>query len=208
MDQPPTPTPGLRIVDDIDTLKALADPVRVSVLQLMMGRAGPALRGWTAKELAAELGEPQTKLYRHIKHLEERGLIRVAETRQVSGITEQRYVAAQSDLRLSRDLLGQPAHTDDTAALFDATIGSYRDRFMSALRSGRIEMDPDLPPEEAYRRPFLLFSDIRITRDRAVEFRERLEALAAEFLEDPDQDGGVPLNILLAVYGDAKGTGN
>jgi len=197
----PAPVPGLRIVDDVDTLKALADPIRVTILQVMMGRTGQALRGWTAKELAAELGEPQTKLYRHIKHLEERGLLRVAETRLVSGITEQRYVAAQSDLQLSRDLLGGEAHVDDTAAAFGAAIGSYRDRFLTAVRSGRVEISPgaDSP---SYRRPLMMLGNVRLAADRAAEFRDRLAALMAEYLEGSEQEGGVPLNVMLALYSD------
>jgi DNA-binding transcriptional ArsR family regulator len=203
MNGTPEPAPGgLRVVDDIDTLKALADPVRVTILQVMMGRTGRSPRGWTAKELAAELGEPQTKLYRHIKHLEERGLLRVAETRLVSGIAEQRYVAAQTDLVLSRDLLGQQAHADDAAAAFGAAIGSYRDRFLGALHAGRVRMSPDVPAAESYLKPLMVIADTRLAPDRAAEFRDRLSALVAEFAEGPDEEGGVPLNILLAVYSD------
>jgi DNA-binding MarR family transcriptional regulator len=40
----------------------------------------------SVKELAEELGEPQTKLYRHVKQLEAAGLIRIAASRMVSGI--------------------------------------------------------------------------------------------------------------------------
>ncbi len=206
MSESPDSAPGLRIVNDVDTLKALADPVRVTILQVMMGRTGQEQRGWTAKELAAELGEPQTKLYRHIKHLEERGLLRVAETRLVSGITEQRYVAAQSDLQLSRDLLGGETDVDDTAAALGAAIGSYRDRFLAAVRSGRVEINPGAGAP-VYRKPLMMLGDARLAPDRAVEFRDRLAALVAEYLEGPDQDGGVPLNVMLAFYSDGGSAG-
>lgn len=43
------------------------------------------------KKLAKHLGEPQAKLYQHVKQLEAAGLIEVAATRMVSGILEQRY---------------------------------------------------------------------------------------------------------------------
>jgi DNA-binding transcriptional ArsR family regulator len=199
--------PGLRIVDDIDTLKALADPLRVTILQVMMGRSGHGLRSWTAKELAAELVEPQTKLYRHIKHLEERGLLRVAETRLVSGITEQRYVAAQNDIQLSRDILGEESHADDTAAVVAASIGSYRDRLLAAVRSGRVEFNPPVAAEP-YRRPLVILADARLSPDRASEFRGRLAALVSEFLDDPDQEEGVPMNVMVAAYSGADPDGS
>ena len=66
-------------------------------------------RVMSVKELAAELGEPQTKLYRHVKQLESTGLIRVAASRLVSGILEQRYQACQTDLRLGPGLMRDEA---------------------------------------------------------------------------------------------------
>jgi DNA-binding transcriptional ArsR family regulator len=203
---PPMPAaedthPGVRIVDDIDTLKALADPVRVSILQVMMGRTGRGLHGWTAKELAAELGEPQTKLYRHLKHLEERGLLRVAETRLVSGIAEQRYVAAQAELQLSRDLLGgDPEAGSTSAAAFDAAIDSFRRRFAAGVRSGRVDVNAEAVPGNEFLRPLMLLGDLRLRADRAARFRQGLMELIAEFLEESDDDGDVPLNVLLAIY--------
>src|SRR6476620_2466816 len=67
----------VRRVSDVDTIKAMADPTRLAILRTLMdGRGGPA-RVMSAKELAEELGEPQTKLYRHLKVLETAGLIEV-----------------------------------------------------------------------------------------------------------------------------------
>ncbi|MFC1419194.1 helix-turn-helix domain-containing protein [Streptacidiphilus cavernicola] len=200
------PVVGLRIVDDIDTLKALADPIRVTILQVMMGRTGQDPRGWTAKELAAELDQPQTKLYRHIKHLEERGLLRVAETRLVSGITEQRYVAAQTDLQLSRELLGGEIDADDVAAAFGAAIGSYRDRFLTAVRSGGVRMNPGADAE-SHRKPLMMLGDVRLAPGRADEFHDRLAGLMAEYLQGPEQDDGIPVNVMLAVYCEDGPTG-
>lgn len=204
-DPAPETTLGLRTVEDVDTLKALADPVRVSILQVMMGRTGRALQGWTAKELAAELGEPQTKLYRHIKLLEERGLLRIAETRLVSGIAEQRYVAAQSDLRLSRDLLGDDGSGDATAAAFDAAIDSYRRRFVAGVRAGRIDVNAEPVPEHAFRRPLVMLSDVRLSPERAGRFRAELVRMIGDYLEESGDEDGVPLNVLLAVYGEDQG---
>jgi DNA-binding transcriptional ArsR family regulator len=43
----------------------------------------------SVKELAQHLGEPQTKLYRHVKQLEAAGLIEVAATRMVDRARKQ-----------------------------------------------------------------------------------------------------------------------
>src|SRR5258708_1399774 len=58
---------AVRQVTDVDTIKALADPTRIAILRALMVSEAGAARVMSAKELAEELGEPQTKLYRHLK---------------------------------------------------------------------------------------------------------------------------------------------
>ena len=84
-----------RAIDDVETLRAMADPTRMQILTALMTPKHGELPVMSAKDLAAALGESQTKLYRHIRQLEGVGLIRVAATRMVSGIQEQRYQAAR-----------------------------------------------------------------------------------------------------------------
>ena len=121
------------------TLKALADPLRLAILTALMG-AGPRIM--SVKELAAELGEPQTKLYRHVKQLESAGLIRVAASRLVSGILEQRYQACQTDLRLGPGLMRDEAAADDSAALVTVLLDQYRERFFAARAAAPGEDQP------------------------------------------------------------------
>src|SRR4026209_949556 len=90
------------LITDVEQLKAVSDPLRLQIIDTM---AEPPVRGWTAKELAARLGTKQTKLYHHLALLEERGFIRVAETRVVSGITEKRYAVVALSFRVDRSLV-------------------------------------------------------------------------------------------------------
>ncbi|MBC3842444.1 helix-turn-helix transcriptional regulator [Streptacidiphilus sp. 4-A2] len=212
MDDERTPAedavPGVRLLQDTDTLKALSDPLRVTMLGVMMEPGdGGALRPWTVKELAAELGEPQTKLYRHIKQLEERGLLRVAGTRLVSGIVEQRYLAAQTGLQLSRDFLGSSA-ASDTSALLGAGMDSFQQQF-AGVRSGSIDLNTEALPGISYRSPLMVLADTRMRPERAAEFRDRMAALIEEYLgkpgepspEPPPVAGSVAVNVMLALYG-------
>ena len=58
--------PGVREIDTVEGLRALADPVRLAILAALDTRAPDgALPVMSVKELAQHLGEPQTKLYRH-----------------------------------------------------------------------------------------------------------------------------------------------
>jgi DNA-binding transcriptional ArsR family regulator len=189
----------VRIVEDVETLKALSDPLRLSILQAMTG--APDGRSWTAKELARELGEPQTKLYRHLKHLEEVGLILVAETRLVSGIVEQRYAAAQRRIQLSRGFLAATAagandERDAAVELVNSALTSFERELGEALRAGRIRLDD----ADEGRRPLVMVADFRLPADRANLYRERLRQLIDDLNAEPDDPDGVPMHLMLAMY--------
>ncbi|WP_020520777.1 winged helix-turn-helix domain-containing protein [Catelliglobosispora koreensis] len=84
-----------RVIDDVSTLKALADPVRLGLLDFAM--AAPD-KTFTAKDLAAHMGVLPTNLYYHLNMLERHGLLAVRETRIVNGIIEKHYGAGQRRL--------------------------------------------------------------------------------------------------------------
>ncbi len=75
------------VVNDLAALRSLTDPLRTRLIPQL--RAGSA----TARELAEALKVPIKKLYYHLGLLERHGLIRVVQTRVVSGIIEKRYRA-------------------------------------------------------------------------------------------------------------------
>jgi DNA-binding transcriptional ArsR family regulator len=128
----PEPPAELRIGDPA-TLKALADPLRVRILEEMATRMR---HGWTVKELAANLGTRLTSLYHHVNLLEERGIIRVAATATVSGITLRRYQLSAQDFRVDPPALAGGAEAAD--AVVDALIGDLRSelRVVTARRRG------------------------------------------------------------------------
>jgi DNA-binding transcriptional ArsR family regulator len=188
----------VRIVEDVETLKALSDPLRLSILQTMSAAEG---RAWTAKELARELGEPQTKLYRHLKHLEEASLIQVAETRVVSGIVEQRYVAAQRRIQLSSDFVSGTATKSSAGreVAFDlvrTALTSFERDLAQALRAGRVRLDD----ADESRRPLVAMADFRMSVARAEQYLGRLRQLLDDLDSEPEDPDGVPVHVLFSLY--------
>ena len=209
MDQPspepePEPQPEpIRTVDDVEVLKALADPTRLAILAALM-KAGRDLPIRSVKELAAELGEPQTKLYRHVRQLEAVGLIKVAATRLVSGILEQRYQACQRDLTFGRGFVRE--HVDQADVAMQAVLDRYREGFLSAVLADRLPAD-DVPAEESYRRSLMFVSDLRIPAAKAAELRSRLEQLIEGLGDEVEDPEGVSVHLLFGYYvaGDPRG---
>jgi len=171
------------------TLKALADPTRLAILTALT--RSPDLPVMSVKELAANLREPQTKLYRHVRQLEEAGLIRVAATRMVSGILEQRYQAIRRDLRLSPTMLRE--NMDETEAALQVLLDEFRNGILAATL------------RESGERPVMFLSAKTLTPATAAELRRRLKEVSEWLDELPGESGGVPVNLMVGLYTDEPG---
>lgn len=190
----------VRKVDDVQTLKALSDPIRVAILRALMGGGPSSPRVMSVKELAEELGEPQTKLYRHVKQLDARGLVQVAGTRVVSGILENRYRTGQLSLDIDREFLGGSVGADDRAQAFTAIMDNFVTEFAGDLRTGRVDFESDPSPEQSYRKLVMSRSIGFLPAAKAAEFRDRLAALVDELQNDETAEDGVPFRFLMVYY--------
>jgi len=182
--------PGVREIDSVEGLRALADPVRLAILTALDQNVPDGeLPVMSVKELAKHLGEPQTKLYRHVKQLEAAGLIEVAATRMVSGIMEQRYRLMQRDLRLSAALFKR--HADET----EAAIRSAFDTFLSGLfdRARKEEW-----PTDGQGKPVMVVSYQQTTEEAADRIRARLVEIEREIAQA--EAGDIPVNVAIVFY--------
>lgn len=141
--------------DTPEQLKAIAEPLRGQILDLVLERAA------TVTELAAALGRPKSSVAYHVDVLVDAGLLAVVRTRKVRAIEERFYG------RTGRTIVIGDAPTPDgvvprgflAEAIAEAPAGDHRMR--STIRHARI---PD---------------------DRAEEFFERVNRLAEEFSAVP-----------------------
>lgn len=192
----PRPAPGtganIREVATAETMQALADPLRLGILRVLMSGHRQVM---TVKELAAELSSPPTRLYRHVKQLLAAGLIEVAETRLVSGIVESRYRACQDELTLGPGLLDRSSRSEVAGAV-SAVFAGYRTRLLAALADSS---DDNVP--------FVASIGTRLSAERAEEFRVRLKALVTEYDEGDDAAGAVQVDLLIGLAVTERGRG-
>jgi DNA-binding transcriptional ArsR family regulator len=73
------------VVSDSAQLRAMADPFRTQLIQLLRDRAR------STQEISEELSIPKGTVGHHLKVLESAGLIRVVRTRKVRALTEKFY---------------------------------------------------------------------------------------------------------------------
>lgn len=182
--------PGVREINSVQELRALANPVRLAILSALDTHAPDGeLPVMSVKELAQHLGEPQTKLYRHVKQLEAAGLIEVAATRMVSGILEQRYRARQRDLRLSAALFRQHADESETA------VRSAFDAFLTGVFNRARKQDW---PSDGPGKPVMLVYDNRVSPEAAERIRARLEDVTQEIARA--EAGDTPVSVAIGFY--------
>ena len=141
-------------------LRAMADPLRATILDLLLERAA------TVGELAAAVDRPKSTVAHHVKVLVDAGLLRVVRTRRVRAIDERYYGRTARLFRVG--VISQPDVTPPTMFANDLAVAAAEahsayegDDLRTAFRHARI------PPE------------------RADEFWEKVVALVHEFAQLP-----------------------
>lgn len=156
---------------DAAKLKALSDPLRLRMGLLLIDAPR------TVKELAAALDVPPTRLYYHVRLLEEQGLIEVVERRMVSGIEERRYRAIEENWVVAPDITASAVEASGViASLFNAV-------------RAEVEVVLHDHPDEPLGEPgsavaMITLTDLRLSADDVAELRRRLQAILDDFLPD------------------------
>lgn len=82
------------ILEDLEKIKSVADPLRVNVLKILIERQA------TVKQVADLLGQSSAKMHYHVKELEKQNLIHLVETIEKGGILEKYYRAKAKSYQL------------------------------------------------------------------------------------------------------------
>jgi DNA-binding transcriptional ArsR family regulator len=141
--------------DTPERLKALGDPLRMAVLDLVLERA------MSVTELAERLGRPRGSVAHHVGVLVDAGLLQVVRTRKVRALEERFYGRTARTIRYP----GTPGEVP-----FLARIAGEADHEA---------MDAD-PTGCGF-----TLRHARIPAEQAQAFNDRLMALALEFSEQP-----------------------
>lgn len=165
-------------------LKLLAEPSREFIYQALVAEAR------TASELATLMDCPTTRLYHHLKLLENAGLILVVAERLVSGIVERRYRAVARRLRLDRRVFGvADPEQQQLASILDYVFDRARDEIERSATAGRIDLGQQPPAPSA----LLCYRHVlKLTPAQRDRLQQQLRELYAEYEQlsaDPAPEG-------------------
>lgn len=97
-------------IKDLEQVRLLADPLKLQLLQAF------AQSSKTTKQVAAELGQSVTKLYRHVDALQDSGLLEVVEEKQKRGTIERTFRAVAQRFEADHSLFVDEAGEDGSDA--------------------------------------------------------------------------------------------
>lgn len=189
------------LISDLETLRAMSDPLRLQIMEALVKQPR------TVKQIAKLLGTSSTKLYYHIALLEERRLIRVVDTRVVSGIIEKQYQAVAHNFIVNRSLFAMVEQDGgESANAFLTNILNLLDTAKAEIsRSaelGLITVGGADQPERNSHKLKMIRAAGKLSPENIQAFYERLQELVEEFdeLGQDDYPGGQNYNLTVAFY--------
>ena len=163
------------LLENSGALQALADPLRVQVLNLL---AEPT----AAKELAAALDRPVTSLYHHLDLLEQHGLIAVADVRKEGRALVRRYQRTADRFEVAGELAG----LDDLAGVLDPKRRTKDAQLVKRIAlSVRQALDDDRRDDRRLR----MHLGGRLDPDRLDELGDRIVEVVTEFFDTTGPSG-------------------
>ncbi|MFE9437724.1 ArsR/SmtB family transcription factor [Streptomyces sp. NPDC006602] len=186
---------GNRPITDMDTLKALAHPLRMKLY-----RALYVARTATASQLADQVDEAVSLVSYHLRKLAERGLIEEAEPQSGDGRERWWQPASEGLMIRDKDFRDAPekaaAHLSATRLFHEQRTDMYR-RYLDERPTWGPEWNSAAPDNESL---------LRLTPAELAELGEELLALAKKYDEKGraaeaagDTEGRE--NVALHVYG-------
>ena len=162
-----------------DRLKALGDPLRGHICDLVLERA------MSVTEIAERVGRPRGSVAYHVDVLVDAGLLQVTHTRRVRAVDE-RFYGRTARTYLLPDLPGEMPLLQEMMAEYD------HDAAARLAAEGCEDRTLDGPVFTTYRRA-------RIPTARAADYVRRLNELTLEFI-DERRDGDLEFGLFVSVF--------
>ena len=119
-------------VTDLEQVRLLADPLKLRIIQCFA--EGPK----TTRDVAGQLGENLTRLYRHVDALLDAGLIEITAEQQKRGAVERTFRAIAQRYEVDRSLFAVDGGNQAVREIFRAG----EDELMAALDAADAELEP------------------------------------------------------------------
>lgn len=162
-------------IRDLEQIRLLSDPFKLQLMQCFTEEPR------TTKQVAAELGESVTKLYRHVDALFDAGLLEIVEEKQKRGTIERTFGSVAQRFEADHALFSGDGKGDGISAARDA-LRVVEDEIIEALASTRLDEED---------KTLLMRLRCKASPKRIAELRRTLqEWIDSTAVESDDDDDG------------------
>lgn len=159
-------------------LRALAHPLRLKLVEQFA--SGPR----TTMQVAADMGEPPTRLYHHVNALERAGILRLKRTRQVRGTTEKYFELAKHRIGVTRAADVTSGSRAALRGLTGQVFDQARDELLAAIANpGKLTKDTA---------PLALRMALSVPKSHQQRVRRRIMATIKAIKQDLKASGAAP----------------
>ncbi|MEM7416238.1 MAG: helix-turn-helix domain-containing protein [Gemmatimonadota bacterium] len=151
----------------LEAFQALRSEPRLRLVEILV-------EPQTARDAAARLGVPVTRVYHHLNVLLEHGVVRVVETRAKRG-SEERVFQLVGRTLVPSEAFAEEFGNDGIRAVGALGFRHAEARFLNASTAGN---------EAGLSQATVLLSSLHLTEARRDELAARLQELIADFAED------------------------
>lgn len=168
------------IIEDLEQLKTVSDPLRAKVLQFLIEKA------YTGQQLAKLLGMARAKVHYHLNELEKHSFITVVRTELKNGIVQKFYRAVARGFVPGENLLPYVSEVENY----------YRERTLSVLANARRRAIT--APEEAFQIPssdrsqwpiIMTQVEVKMSKEKYAEWLRKFRALIYELDSQQEENG-------------------
>lgn len=175
---------NLHIIKDLEAAKAVADPLRLQIIEVLLPNP------LTVKQIGEKLGLAASKLYYHVNTLEKHSLIRVVDTSQHGNIIEKHYWVTAYNFSIDKEIYNfnvlETEGKENIIAIALNTLDIIREDFVRSIEARAFNLEHGATPHPRY---VIQSREVcRISDDKIEAFQARLRALLEEFeaLDEPD----------------------
>jgi DNA-binding transcriptional ArsR family regulator len=181
----------IMLLDSWEQVELLGDDGRLAILEL-------CVRPKTVTQMAETLQVPRTRLYHHVKRLNQHGLLRVVKTKQVGPVTESHYQTSARTYRPSKQLMRSLSESAMGAALLTVVLGPARADFVRSLEKGAFSLT-----ETSGKRRVLISRGLTdLTPEELDEVIREIEAILGRHDTDPtvERPGTIPVSFVSLIH--------
>ena len=155
-------------IKNLEQVRLMTDPLKLQLLQAF------AEEPKTTKQVAAELDESITKLYRHVDALHDAGLLEIVSEKQKRGTVERTFRAVAQRFEADHSLFADDS--DDGQAAARDMLRAGEDEILQAISSAAASDDPN---------PIMMRLRCKVSPDRLAELHRTL----GEWIESTEDEG-------------------